>query len=263
MKVWIFDVDGVITNKETQKVDDQILAIISGFISSGDKVAFITGRSFEWLEKEVLDYLEKKIEAPSLLDNIYAVSEFGGVCLKHKNGKEEVIVEKNLTPPVYLRKEVSIIANDFLSSAWIEEKKTIITVAIKIGYSLEKFKKDQEVLISKFEELLEKYNLREDFEIQVDPFAVNIRNKNLNKSIAVGKVIRWLGDNDANTLEFCVFGDSKSDLEMGEELFREKKNFKFIFVGEKENIEENFIFDIFFTNEHFEKGTLEYLKSKN
>lgn len=260
---WIFDVDGVITNKLTQRANPKIVKIISSLIIAGDPVAFITGRSISWLKKELINDLEKHLGDLISLSNVYAVAEFGGVHLEYDYGKEKIKIEKTLLPPRVFRKEVENIIDDFSDVMWIEEKQTITTVTAKIGYPTEKFREKQKILIGRLKGLLEKYNLSKNYKVQADPFATNVRNKKLNKSSSVTEVLRWLEQKNIKINKFYIFGDALSDTEMAVELYRMKKEFIFIYVGYKEDLDgEKFPFDINYTMRKFDEGTLEYLERK-
>ena len=62
--------------------------------------------------------------------------------------------------------------------------------------------------------------------------------------------------------KYFVFGDSPTDLEMGEELHRQQVPFEFIYVGEQTELNQlKPAFSISFTKGDFDEGTLEFLKS--
>lgn len=257
--VFLFDCDGVLTNKN-QETNRDVLKKIAGLVERGNLVAFITGRSVDWTKKEVLSPLENLIINKSFLENIRTAAEFGGVDLTFKDSEEKIHIEKDLVIPQELRKEADKITSGFDKTTWVELKQTVASYACIPGGSVDNFKEDQKELAKKLEELLKDKGLNSDFEVQTDLLGTNIRNRQLNKLFATKKVTEWVDSKITTPSHFYAFGDSKSDLEMADELKRQNRDFDFIFVGE-EKIQPDF--EAKFTEKKLDQGTLEYLNSLN
>ena len=82
--IWIFDVDGVITDPKTKEItNSKIIEIIKERLSLGSKVAFNTGRSAEWLEHKVINPLREiiisNVKNYLPLTNLVSICEMGNV----------------------------------------------------------------------------------------------------------------------------------------------------------------------------------------
>jgi hydroxymethylpyrimidine pyrophosphatase-like HAD family hydrolase len=67
MKAWLFDVDGVLTNPQEKKiVESKIIEFLIKILSSGELIGLNTGRSLEFVEKEVLEPLQNHLQKPEL-----------------------------------------------------------------------------------------------------------------------------------------------------------------------------------------------------
>lgn len=259
MKAWIFDVDGVITNLTKESVEKQeVLDRISNIIKDGEVVGFITGRGFDWLNTNVLDKMPNFHTNPQILERLFIVCEFGGVTVLHENGVEKKIIDQEIIVPQEVSDEGSKILEKYKNHIIREDKETLFTVKIKPGTLLDEFTKEQEKASRELENLLEKDNLSEEFEVHTDRLGLNVRNKKSTKHHAIDKLLLWIQESNFPVTEFIVFGDSESDLEMGEELTKKGMKFSFVFVGE--NLEQEPNFEVIKTEKHYDEGTLEYLE---
>lgn len=261
MNVYIFDVDGVITDRNTQ-VNSKILHLLVTLIEKGNFIAFVTGRSLVRIQTEILIPIEKLVRNTNTLEHIYVACEFGGIHAEYENGVRLTRVEEKLKPSKEFEEQTKQIVDEFKDSTFFEDKQTLLTFTHKPHTPFELFKADQDKLIMRLETLLEKENLKDSFEVQRDAIATNLRHKNLNKSFATHEVLEWLDKKGVQPESYLVFGDAKSDLEMGYELSTQGKNFTFFYVGDRKDIEGvQCAFDITYTQKQFDQGTLEYLKT--
>ncbi|MBI2031073.1 MAG: HAD hydrolase family protein [Candidatus Levybacteria bacterium] len=143
-------------------------------------------------------------------------------------------------------------------------KQTMVSVEMTDGYSLIDYKKNQSALINDLSNIINKSDLGKHFKIDPTVIAADIENKHVGKGFAVRRIIDWLEETEIKPQKFITFGDSKSDLPMGEKLHELGFKVEFVFVGEKSHLKKTkYPFPIFFTKSKFEKGTLEFLESAN
>lgn len=97
-------------------------------------------------------------------------------------------------------------------------------------------------------------------EVHEDQIAINVKNRNANKSYAVKQFLSWLQSKKNIPEKFTVFGDNISDLEMGTVLQAENLSFNFVYVGNKDDLNTTSIsFKPIITQARFDKGTVEVL----
>lgn len=257
---WIFDVDGTISNPIEKRItQDQIIFEIAKRLEANQPVAFVSGRAMPWIQERVIERIAERVDNPSCLGNIFVSAEFGGVT-GHFIGRNFVLeVDQSIKLPVGIINEAGKIVNGkFVDSIFVDpDKQTHFSAEMKKGISIELFHQKQKDLSAKLEQLISP--VAETVEIHNDRIATNVKNKKLNKHFAMQKVLNWLVDRRINPMLFYVFGDSKSDLEMGKELYSQGKSLVFIYVGD--DVVEKMPFEVVKTREFLDKGTLEFLQN--
>lgn len=258
MIVLIFDVDGVITNPQEKKITEpEILDEIIKRLTNGKPVALNTGRSLSWMIEKVIDPLMKKIEDKAILKNFFTVGEKGGTWAEFDNqGNLIESKDENISVPDNLK-------NNYSDCMFYDESKlTMISTEMKDGHSLEDYKKKQKMLLAEFKTMLANMNLTGRFKVDPTTIATDVENKFVGKNFAVKRIIKWIKKRGINPQKYIAFGDSfRSDIPMAQELNSQDLPVEFVYVG-KENIDiSKYPFPIKITQNKFEKGTLEYLKS--
>ena len=263
----IFDVDGVITNPSEKRITEpEILDEIIKRLKNGEPVALNTGRSIKWVIERVINPLVEKTEDKSILQNFFAVGEKGGTWAEFdKDGDLVESKDDNISVPEDLKDKVrNLIKNNYSDSMFYDESKlTMISTEMIDGYPLENYRSKQRTLTTQLEALLEDKNLKEKFKVDPTTIADDIENKFVGKNFAVRRILNWVKERNIKPQRYIAFGDSfRSDVPMAEEINLEELPVEFVYVG-KENIDTSkYSFSIKQTRNKFEKGTLEYLKSK-
>lgn len=258
MKAWLFDVDGVITNPETKTSNPEIIKIISQILERGEIVGLNTGRSLQFVIKNVLNPLEKIIPNKDLLYNIFFVGEKGGTWGDYKNGEIENIVDPQIRMPDELVQKIrDLIAFKYSDTMFFDEsKETMISTELTTGKDLDKFHEEQKTLVEDIKKILEHLGLS-NLTIEPSIIATDIQNPHVGKDLGVERFLMLI-KHLKEPSEFETFGDSPGDLEMHKYLVKNGHKSKFIFVGPKEIENDQ---NIIKTREKFDKGTLEYLTS--
>ena len=260
MNAWLFDVDGVITNLQTRKVEHpQIIQKIVEKLQNNEPVGIITGRALPWFYNGVLSEIEGQAK-PQDLSNLFASPEFGAITINYTEGKRDENIDKTLLIPSSLIDGCKSIAGNYKDVFYVDEEKiTHFTLAVHKGINENVFKTKQIELVKKLSELVTKLGLGDETEVHHDSIAINVKNKKLNKHLATQKLLTWLTGKNSNPELFYVFGDSQSDLQIGEELCDQGKKVKFIYTG-KDDLG-NLPFEVVRPSKLYDEGTLEYLKS--
>ncbi len=245
---WLFDVDGVLTDPEQKRIIiPEIVDELIRRLKKGEPVGLNTGRSLEFIIREVLTPTENKIDDKSLLRNIFALGENG--CMRiiyDHDGKRIKNIDRQFTIPLDLKKIVkNLISESFDNLVFFdEEKRTMITVELNKDRTVEEFQIAKKELVDLFEDTLVQMNLNREWVVDTSRIAIDIHHKNIDKGFGARKFIELLDKSKISPLEFTEFGDSQSDYKMDEELRSMGKKTTFVFVGDK-----------------CDKGTLEYLQS--
>lgn len=258
-QAWLFDVDGVITNPVKKTITEpEILDELLKRLQRNEIIGLNTGRAIEFVKAQVLKPLEDKVEDKNLLDNIIAVGEKGGVWITYVNGERAEEIDPEIKVPDELREKIHTLVDFEHSKTMFYDvsKRTMITVEMKKGVSLETYHEDQEILAKKIQNILNEMNLTE-LKIDTSTIAIDIENSHVGKALGAQKFLKILKEKNKLPGYITAFGDSNSDLEMIPPLRESGISTKFVFVGITSHEERE---DIVTTENDFDKGTIEYLK---
>lgn len=264
-RVWIFDVDGVITNPALKRVtSDGLIEAIARRFEKGEYVALNTGRSAAWMMERVIKQIKDAVDDEADLAKFLAVGEKGGVLVSFEDGKWVYRVDPSISVPEPLKAEVrKLIADEFGDSMFYDgTKQTMISTEMIDGNPIPEYAKEQKVLVSRFERILARPEYR-DLGLKVDPttIATDIQNPRVGKHLGARKVADWLEENAVSAQSILEVGDSQSDTEMAEEL-QDNYPVRFIFVGDPSKLDTGRLKDKpTFTSKRFDEGTLEFLNS--
>jgi hydroxymethylpyrimidine pyrophosphatase-like HAD family hydrolase len=266
MNAYLFDVDGVLNNARSYKINSELTTILINKLVTGNLLGFISGRGLLWLRSDVVKVLENYLSDhpgldKQLLDNVYVSGEFGGVTCIHENGIRKEFVNKEFIIPEEIRRGLHLVSfqySDYVSI--ITEKQTVFTVVANQKVTEEDFQAHKKDIIEEFKQIILPHP---ELDVHSDRFAINIRNKNANKSYATDMFLSWQKEKGFVSEKYFVFGDSPSDLEMGEELQKQHLSFEFVYVGEQSELElSKPSFPLTVTKGHCDEGTIEYFKNQ-
>ena len=263
---WLFDVDGVLSHLvEKKNTERELLERILGMLEKGEPVALNTGRSVDFAVEKVFKELEAMTDDKSIFQNLLLVGEKGAIQIFYNDaGNHQEEVDISITVPEYLQNKVrELVEKDFSDIMFFDtSKRTMISVEMVDGGDLDEFKRRQVELNGMLEKLLVENNLDKDYKLDPTRIATDVENKHVGKHLGAKKVLEWLKKLKITPQEFVAFGDSKSDLGMAEEIYRNGLKVQMVFVGGRELIEgKEFDFPVNIPESNYEKGALEYLKS--
>lgn len=263
--VWLFDVDGVVTDPNEKRVTEpEILDEIVKRLEKGEPVMLISGRSMEWLDKQVVTLLEEKVADRQTLDNLFVSSEFGGMQLEYKGGQRVMSPDPEMTLPKDIERQAKEKARkpNYAGAMFIDEtKRTMVSVEMHKNFGVNRFKPFQKELAQEFQDLLNINHLDQEFEVHEDTIATNLKHKEANKKHATRQALNWLGKKGVKPKAATAFGDNKTDLEMAEEANKDIPT-KLIFVGERKLIAGlDLPYAVTYPEQPYTEGTSSYLAS--
>ncbi|MEX2027894.1 MAG: hypothetical protein WD988_00150 [Candidatus Curtissbacteria bacterium] len=263
LHAWLLDVDSTITDPSLKKVPLQMFKKLEAILLKPEPVALVSGRSISWLEERVTGPFEKFIKDPQILENFYVSSEFGAMSKYYKNGNAHVSYNlPNILPSQLIKQSESITSKYKETMFFDKSKKTMISVEMNDKLALSRFRGPQKLLHKDLQALIKKFNLQDQFEVQSDTIATNIKHKNANKGKAAQEVLEWLVKLDLKPQAFTVIGDSLDDSQIATALGDRNLSVEFIFVGRSaDKTKLKLDLPVVFTRRHYWRGTLEYLSS--
>lgn len=261
-QVFIFDIDGVLTNIETHKIEEkQLLDFILRILKKNEPMAFNTGRSLYWVKNEIITTIEAEIDNKKLLSNLFVVAEKGGARIEFDDdGNEVVFIDKLINIPNSIKNALrKMVRDSFPNEVFYDEtKQTMATIQKNDNLSLEEFEKIHSKLNEEIGRILQIHDKVNMYKLVPTTLDTDIESRSVGKDFAVSKVLEWLRKKGISAEKFITFGDSPTDIEMFKYLIKNGHKAKFIYVGSKE-IESGE--RIIKTTKHYDEGTLEYLSS--
>jgi hydroxymethylpyrimidine pyrophosphatase-like HAD family hydrolase len=250
--ILIFDVDGVLTDPQTKRVDIGLSNKISKFVRMGIPVALNTGRSDAWLEGEVLSHLSGKIFVSCEKGAVWGI--FDGKTFEER-------VDLSISVPEELKDEVKeLVVGNYSDCAFYDEgKMTMVTVEMKSDFPIEKFPQRRKTLAKDIYSVIEKVGLQEKLRVVETVISVDIDDIKTGKGLGARRILDLLNKEGVRPQEFITVGDEESDILMAEEFVKNGLKTKFVFVG-KGTIEAEYPFPIITTKNKFAEGTSEFLE---
>jgi HAD superfamily hydrolase (TIGR01484 family) len=259
-QIWVFDVDGVITDPVTKTViHPQIIEKIEQQLSKNIPVCFNTGRSAEWIQATIIP----QFNSVTPLSYLFSACEMGNVTLQydeHNMPKEEV-VNQDLIPLTLSNTIREIVLSSYNDSMFVDEtKKSILTIEMKNNFSQTAYEELQNRLSGEIRIILKNYHPGIHVRPSSSSIAIDIKPISSNKESGAQKILTWLKTKELNLdqFQFITFGDSPSDLQMAELFESEKLSTTFVYVGE-DMINQITKYRTMVTKDHYSAGTLEYL----
>ncbi|MBN3036935.1 MAG: HAD-IIB family hydrolase [Candidatus Diapherotrites archaeon] len=217
MDLFVFDVDGVLTDEYARVDEDLVKAVDS--LSLKHAVALVTGRSWQWLEKHVLPFISDG-------SSMHFFCENGNVLVKKSGGKYRARILDAL--PRLASAEVKRRVSGLKGVFFDDSKRTMVSVEAVHELAV----KDPELVSGDLDaagEILREVGERFSLEYVPTTYARDLVHPGVNKKSAMKCVLRALG---WPTHAF-VFGDSPADALMSEALLEESVPHEFFYVGEK------------------------------
>lgn len=262
--LYIFDIDGVITNPYVKKPNPAILAFIADQLSQKKPVMLSTGRAIAWIEKNIVSALKILIKEEKDLDLLFISAEKGAVSAVYTRGILESTIDPKSIIPKEIRKAVIKKMGEYSGIFFDEDKQTMISIEIEGGTDMQKLEKQKESLAKCADWMNQNLSLdSKNIVIDSTEIAFDIQSKDINKKISAGDFLLFLHSKKITPTIFLVFGDSPSDIFIAEELFKKNYAVSFGYVGLK-ILTEKYPFPIFYPKDgkKFDEGVLDFLANK-
>lgn len=270
---YLFDVDGVLTNPWTKKVEREgIFTQLQKRLAMRMIVCLNSGRAANFLQGEILDPLRSRFNDSSLMENVVAIGEKGGVLITHDESDQRIVrIEKDLQVPLPIQEQIKTLLEEKYSATMFYDyaKLTMVTLeALPLeqmgGKTPDDFKRAQTELCRDLQTILDQAGLSSRFRIDPTGIATDVESILTGKAHGADIFIQYLNNRGLYPKQFKCFGDSRSDIEMHKRLIALGLPSKFIFVGEREKlINEQTDGIIFMADDPFDRATLRYLEEEN
>lgn len=262
-----FDVDGVLTNLNQNKVSNNLLFLLSNLIKNNFIVVLNSGRSISWLKHTILKPLcnfESQIQITNST-NFFVIGEKGGTWLNFDERfslSQKILFDEVAKIPNKLTLMVKdLVESKFNESMFVDlTKQTMLTLERKQTASIEDFQSAQKKITLELKNILSELKLNSIIEIDQTTIAIDIQNKILGKGYGVEKVLDWLNQHEIKINQFFTVGDSSSDFEMANTLSQMGKSVLHVHVGETPaptTINHPFLI----TSQKYALGTEEFFKN--
>lgn len=264
--LFLFDIDGVITNPMTSEVDSEAISEIAEILHKGGPIAFNTGRGLNWVLHQIIPPLVQKLPDRSYLNGLCIVYQKGAfrVSFDEKGDIEQPVSTPDITLiPVSLRRQVhQLIEASFTETMFVgETKEAVLSPQMKSGADYTQFKADQKRLVDLLYGIVGRYGWKDIFRVDPTRIATDIEDRHLGKGLGTSRILEWLAERKFQIEAFIAFGDSSSDLQMAEVIGHLGLSVEFVFVGEKEQLQDHTLsIPIHLPQAQGEKGTGEYLR---
>lgn len=258
------DVDGVITGLKDKKVNPHMLQYIYQELTKNLPVGLNTGRSLDTVIQKIINPLTKERKDNVFLKNLIVVGEKGGTWMTFDDkGNLQKHVDESISISSNLQNDIDKLVNTKYSKSMFYDttKRTMISTEMKDGYDLNKYAQDQKILIPTVKEMIKKYGLGNILEIEPNPIALDIQNKNVGKDLGAKRILNWLRARKIKVSKLTTIGDSKSDIKMAEEFNRNGFSVRYIHVGKKGIYDNSYPFEVITTEKEYDEGAGEYLNS--
>ncbi len=235
-QIALFDVDGVLTDLLEKSAPEALIDNIAVLLSKGTPVALNTGRSTSWVEEKVVKKLRSKLPIGSDMSMLSIIGEKGNTWTTYTHIGE---ANHGIAESVELPKGFSEEADAHIEARFgyltgnHDPKQTMYSTEVNTGADLEAFKKNQSEITQILRELIEKYKLGDEFQIDETTISVDVQSKHAGKALGADRFLEVLRQQDIAyaSANFEAFGDSFSDSAMAEELERRGLKGRFVYVG--------------------------------
>lgn len=258
--VYVFDLDGVITHPKDSQVNEAVVDIMSRLLESGDPFAVNTGRSYDWVEKNLVSRLKAR-GGEDILQRLIVSCEKGGETITRENGQPIIAPSEFALPEnLYAIAKTSFQENQskLQTMFWDDTKRTMATVEKKPSADLDEFHAEQKVLVEIFNEQLAQYQVR----IDATTVATDVEMPAAGKHAGASLIFQWVQSHYPDFRNYISIGDSVSDYEMARYFADHADQSTFVYVGAPtDKIEHSEKVTLISPSSLYTEGTLEYFTS--
>ncbi len=260
--LYIFDIDGVLTNPDTKNPNSKILHFMAEELNKEWHVAIATGRSSAWVQQHIIPLLSKDLQGNHLLDNLFVSCEKGAVTMTFSNSVPDVQIDTRFHVPQEIQEIIKQAINGMDGVFFDPDKKTMVSVEIVGGEDKEKVSVEKDILQKLEAWVLE--NIVPEFpDVHMDKseISMDIQHKFIDKRIASEKLLEFLKKRQIHPDSYVAFGDSPSDATIAERIALDGGKATFVYVG-KQPLPKAYGFPVLCppTGTYFDDGVLDVLQ---
>lgn len=249
LPVYLFDIDGVLTDPLTKKVSAEILDLITASIVRGDVVAFNTGRAAPWVMKTLIEPLLQRDIAPEKLKQIIFVAEKGACWIVWEEstaGAGEFVVKIDdalaIAPSLSEKLQASLAS---LSPAVFEfdrDKATMNSFEFKprpghtIDDEFQIFQSFKPEIVKRLTQVLDSEGQSGSFEVDATTIAIDVQHRSTGKDLGALRVDEYYRTLGIPLGRVLCFGDSRSDLAMMHYLANAGVDAHYFHVGDRRDL---------------------------
>jgi len=208
--VFLFDVDGVITDEHAQ-VSEPVLRSITALVANGSAVGFVTGRSRSWLEAKLLPGLAALPGGSMVVEKAPLACEMGAV--RRRPGAPDWEVEPRFAVPTALRESLRHLptAPSYIQLVeWDASKEATATFESIHRPDLVGHAAQARAALADLFAVVEPLAAAAGCHAQLSTYALDVLTPGLDKSVGAAFVLHELAAEVSSAAAF-VFGDSASD----------------------------------------------------
>lgn len=255
--IYVFDLDGVITDPADSQVDERVVASMQQLLHAGKYLAVNTGRSFEWVEVNLISRLLSD-QPERLFHAFIVVCEKGGETVRRQDGKWVTQPSQFALPTEPYQRAQTVflgLQGQLASMFWDSTKRTMATIEKYPKADLATFHAEQQLLVRALTSELSEYDVR----IDATTIATDIESLTAGKYAGAALIYEW-SQAEAHESEYICIGDSVSDYEMARYFAEQSLATTFVYVGKgTDKIVQHDDVAFVATNSQYAVGTREYL----
>ena len=227
----LLDVDGPIASPETRDVAPEIISLLLELAAAGIPVVFNTGRSDEFIKRQVMAPMIAAGMPSSL--RIHAICEKGATWFTFDaDGAGVVHVDHELAVPLHYADEIrELVATDFDGHMFFDEtKRAMVSVEQHIDADSLEYRNAQQHFDSAAMQAMERHDLGverldvrqpdsgEAIDYRVDPtiISTDIESVELGKDLGARRTLELLSADGIEPASWFTVGDSRTDYAMAD-----------------------------------------------
>ncbi len=267
-KAYLFDVDGTLTDPEAKKVVRvELFEELVERLQENSFVGLNTGRSIDFVEKEIIQPLMGYLPKNDLLQHLCVIGEIGAVQVTFDSaGKATKMIDAEFTVPAVVNEKIKFLLAkpDFSELMFLDKtKEAMCSIELMPGKKVSEFREPQQKLISIIANLLVEMKLNDTYMVEGTRIAIDIYSKKLGKALGAQKFVDFIDSNNNHFKTIVCFGDSPLDYDMHEYFLRAGLQSQFVFVGEKELLKDKDQQNVVYGSQLFDAGVLAFLEAEN
>lgn len=260
--VYVFDLDGVITNPENSQVSEAVVDKMYDLLASGTYLVVNTGRSYNWVEQNLVSRLLAHDNA-DIFDRFITVCEKGGETVSWHDGVAAVLPSEFALPTESYDITRAIFdehSAELQTMFWDDTKRTMATIEKLPAADLSTFHHEQAMLVDWLRDALAGHDVR------IDPttIATDVELPAAGKYAGAKLIFNWVGAvTGSPDHAFVSIGDSSSDYEMARYFAEQQVESIFVYVGKPtDKISHDSSVTFIETGALFSAGALEFLNRR-